>query len=664
MARETDIHLKYWAFISYSHSDNQPGDRNWASWLHREIERYDVPSDLVGTRNTTGETVPNRLFPVFLDESELTPHPSLKQSIRTALDESRNLIVLCSPNAAKSRHVVAEIEYFLSLGRDDRVIPVILEGHPERQTCFPSPLLDSTGDEPLAADFRTTEGAPGFTSPEGLKRHLENSAGSSGIESDLIVEEYAERSQQAKLGIIAAILGIPIDRLVQRDRRYRLDIERRKTRVLRRWLSLVSVLGVIAISAAVFANFKRLEADMARADAEDLVEFLQNDAHSELGKLGRLDIMESLNRKIFAYLDRNAQTLSGFQARVRATAEFQSGMDALRVNRAEAAQNHFAQAMTASQQATEMEGREDWLDIAAVANWRSAEIDFENDNADRAIQKLRTAGTLADRVLAVDPENLFALSAKYGHSFELVRMKSSDGDLNAALVDLRELISWVESNPSISSAPYQTDHVLLYLELSRLSDSAGMRQEAFAAATRASEMISNLSDSDSSDAVKAETFLQLTRLHALSGNSAAALQQLDRALFQVERRLERAPKSTEAMIQAIETNWLLASLQLNNGLLQSALQTLSERSAYARRLHMENSLAPRGIKILVECLTYEASILADGNFTNDAILILREAEDTLRFAISAGISHPDNQSWQMMLSELGEIRKGIPNAMQ
>jgi len=95
---------EYWAFISYSHKD-----RKWGQWLHRELEAYRIPQQLVD-RNVEGrEAVPERLLPIFRDEEELAGSPDLPASIREALARSRNLIVLCSPHAARSRWVNEEI---------------------------------------------------------------------------------------------------------------------------------------------------------------------------------------------------------------------------------------------------------------------------------------------------------------------------------------------------------------------------------------------------------------------------------------------------------------------------------------------------------------------------------------------------------------------------
>ena len=53
--------FKYWAFISYSHADEE-----WAKWLHKSIETYRVPRKIVG-RETPQRQISKRLFPVFRD---------------------------------------------------------------------------------------------------------------------------------------------------------------------------------------------------------------------------------------------------------------------------------------------------------------------------------------------------------------------------------------------------------------------------------------------------------------------------------------------------------------------------------------------------------------------------------------------------------------------
>jgi hypothetical protein len=209
-----DVDFRYWAFISYSHSDEA-----WATWLHRSLERYRLPRGVAGS-DFRGEKVPTHLRPVFLDRDELAGGSDLGGKLRRSLRESRTLIVICSPKSAASKWVEEEVRYFKSLGREDRVLCLIVSGEPyaigtpghEAQECFPNSIrfrlyqagaVSSEPAEPLAADVRP--GKDGKTS--------------------------------AILKLVAGILDIGFDRLRQREAR------RKKLRRMQ-W-SIGSVSGVM-----------------------------------------------------------------------------------------------------------------------------------------------------------------------------------------------------------------------------------------------------------------------------------------------------------------------------------------------------------------------------------------------------------------------------------
>lgn len=154
---------KYWAFISYSHSDEE-----WAQWLHKSFETYKVPKKLVGRQTTLG-TVPRRVFPVFRDRDELPGASDLGGNIRQALSQSRFIVVICSPKAAISKWVNEEIKGFKSLDREQRVLCLIVDGEPNAKPdsgqleCFPPAVrfrvnsnreLTEEPTEPIAADAR------------------------------------------------------------------------------------------------------------------------------------------------------------------------------------------------------------------------------------------------------------------------------------------------------------------------------------------------------------------------------------------------------------------------------------------------------------------------------------------------------------------------------
>ena len=73
---------RYKAFISYSHRDEL-----WATWLHKSLESYRPPKQLVGTQTARGP-VPRRLNPVFRDREELASATDLGEHLNAALRDS------------------------------------------------------------------------------------------------------------------------------------------------------------------------------------------------------------------------------------------------------------------------------------------------------------------------------------------------------------------------------------------------------------------------------------------------------------------------------------------------------------------------------------------------------------------------------------------------
>ncbi|HSM11056.1 MAG TPA: hypothetical protein VK827_05765, partial [Lysobacter sp.] len=199
----------------------------------------------------------------------------LGTTIRSALVDSEWLILICSPTAAKSHWVNAEVEAFLASGRGDRVLCFVVGGAPGStdpdQQCFPPALLqpDAGGvlREPLAADAR----------PSGDGR------------------------ERAFLKLVAGLLGVGYDALAQREAQRR---ARRLTAI-----ASASLLGMtIALGLAFTAYLARNEAVVARNDAqrrqaqaEDILGFMLGDLREKLTTVGRLDLMGAVDAKAMTY---------------------------------------------------------------------------------------------------------------------------------------------------------------------------------------------------------------------------------------------------------------------------------------------------------------------------------------------------------------------------
>lgn len=249
-----DPAFKYWAFISYSQRDKE-----WSSWLHRSIETYRVPSRLVGRESRNGK-VPPRLFPIFRDREELPTSANLGSNLEAALRGSRYLIVLCSPHAVASHWVNEEIRSFKAMGREDRILCLIIDGEPNASDkpncglpeCFPEAVrfkvgadgkLSTERTEPIAADAR-----PG-----------------KDIRSD------------ALLKIVAGLLGVGFDELRQRN------VERRRRQ---RLTVLAGVLVILAMLAGIWLVQERAK---SRAASIQLAATYRTRAEKYVEKFDDLD---------------------------------------------------------------------------------------------------------------------------------------------------------------------------------------------------------------------------------------------------------------------------------------------------------------------------------------------------------------------------------------
>ena len=213
--------MRYSAFISYNHRD-----RRWASWLHRELERYRLPKALIGRDSPIG-ILESKLPPVFQDREELAASPSLTESVREALAESANLIVICSTNAVQSHWVNEEIRAFSAQGRRDRIqwliVPEANNAELSNAEIFPAAYFES-GGEALAADAR----------------------------------ESGDGRRSAFLKLVAGLTQVRYDELRQRD----------QTRRLRRLLVLATAASVGFLMMSGLATYALIARSQAIQDRD------------------------------------------------------------------------------------------------------------------------------------------------------------------------------------------------------------------------------------------------------------------------------------------------------------------------------------------------------------------------------------------------------------
>ena len=134
----TDQAYKYFAFISYNAKDT-----DWGKKLQKKLEHYKMPSTLCSEHGWERKPIK----PVFFAPTDIQPG-GLSEELQERLKASRNLIVICSPNSAKSEWVGKEIEFFHSLGRTKNIHFFIVDGTPHsgnpETECF-NPVIDKLG---------------------------------------------------------------------------------------------------------------------------------------------------------------------------------------------------------------------------------------------------------------------------------------------------------------------------------------------------------------------------------------------------------------------------------------------------------------------------------------------------------------------------------------
>ena len=258
--------FRYRAFVSYSWADAA-----WGKWLHQAIETYRTPAVLIGKDGANGP-VPARLHPLFKDREEEAAGSSIGNAVETALDASEFLIVICSPLSAQSQWVNREIAWFKTHRDPGNILALIVDGEPGggENECFPKALThqvaadmsitDIPVDHPLAADAR----------------------------------DSGDGKRRAKLKLVAAMLGVGLDELVNRDERRRAI----RTRIV---VGTSLALALVMSGMAWFAIQARNQARVQRGQAEGLVEFMITDLRKTLQPKVQIEVLGSIAKRAQAF---------------------------------------------------------------------------------------------------------------------------------------------------------------------------------------------------------------------------------------------------------------------------------------------------------------------------------------------------------------------------
>ena len=210
---------KFDAFISYRHCEL---DKFVAENLHKILESYELPKNIKKKLNIKSKTIKR----VFRDQEELPLSSNLEDPIIDALENSKYLIIICSPRLKDSLWCKKEIQTFKKLRGRKNIFCVLIEGEPVDS--FPEEVLFDEKEivlengetkieridvEPLAADVRG-----------------ENK------------KEVLKKLKEEKLRLIAPMYNLDYDDLRQRHK-------------LRRQKRILTISTIVAVACFLFAIY-------------------------------------------------------------------------------------------------------------------------------------------------------------------------------------------------------------------------------------------------------------------------------------------------------------------------------------------------------------------------------------------------------------------------
>ena len=577
---------RYFAFLSYSHKDEE-----LAEWLHSQLEQFRVPRSLAGQLTENG-IVPKRLTPIFRDQHELAAADDLGEEIEHALANSRFLIVLCSPDAAKSRWTNAEIETFKRTRPDGCVLAAIAAG------------------EPFASDIPGREHEECF--PPALRHKYDRRGRPTGRAAEPLAADLREQGEAQRLGLmklIAGMLGVGLDELLQRE------TTRRQRRLA--MLAAASLGGMAVTSAlAVTAIQARDAARDQRREAEGLVAFMLGDLKDKLEPIGRLDALDGVGSRVLAYYSKQDTTeLSDAALLQRSRALSLMGQVAsLRGNTA-GAMRFYGEAMAGTAEAVRRSPADAQriYDHAQNVFW-VGELKRQLGDLKSAETAMREYRALAQKMIGLDPNNM-----KW-------RMEEQDADANLGVVLYQqrrfgEAASQFKASVGMVRAlamadPRNDEYQKTLVEaIAWLSDSELANGE-LDAATQAREeqvaLVNRLASGPNPDVSYRETLSwaqqKLGWLYSVRGQRERAAEHFRASLDATEQLVGTEPDNAVWLDYSMSTHFAFAEALLRGGDVGGAAEQTEAGCAIDQSLLKRNSTFPRWRVGERECWVLRAQV--------------------------------------------------------
>jgi tetratricopeptide (TPR) repeat protein len=605
----------YFAFISYSHRDAQVAD-----WLQEELEGFKVPMQLVG-RITKHGSIPRRLTPVFRDLEELPASDDLGTEIHEAISTSRFLIVLCSPESAKSRWTNAEIEAFKLAHPEGFMLAAIVAGEPfasddpahEAEECLPRALrfkYDRRGRitdkraEPLAADLRGS----------------------------------AENRRMGFLKLVAGMLDVGLDDLVRRD-----AVRRQRRLAL---LAAASLAGMIVTSGlAITAIEARDAARDQRREAEGLISFMLGDLQQKLQPIGRLDALDGVGARVLDYYKKQDKTdLSDSALKQRSQALALMGAVANSRGNLDASMRLYQEAIAGTAEAIRRNPQdpERYYDHAQNVFY-TADIALRRGDAKAALAALEEYKSLSDKEVALAPDSMKYRMEAQNATVNLGSMMYTHRRFPEAAAQfeqaLRSMDAFATADPQ--NEEYQKSLIETLAWSADAHFAVGRLNQATTERERHVALLERLLKQSRGDVYYGEKLITahraLARLYAYRGRLDLAIAQAREAAAHSEQLLAVERNNSEWLEYSAQARFVLAQFYLASGKRPEAASEVDAGCAIAQPLYARDPKLSDWRILRGSCLVAKANLdLASGS----AASALTNANQALQIARSTKNSDP------------------------
>ena len=594
------LRTRYYAFLSYSHKDKELAD-----WLHRELEKFRVPASLAGKLTANG-VVPRRLTPIFRDQHDLSAGDDLAVEIEAALAASQFLVVLCSPTAAKSRWTNLEIESFKRTRPEGCVLAAVAAGEPfasdlpgrEDEECFPPGLrykYDRRGHrtakraEPLAADFR----------------------------------EGGEGRRLAVLKLVAGMLGVGLDELVQRDQTRR---QRRLAILAAASLAGMAVTSTLAVTAIQARDAAREQ----RRQAEGLIAFMVGDLRDKLEPIGKLDVLDGVGSRVLAYYSKqDTSELSDDALLQRSRALNLMGEVAFNRGNPNEAEQLYRQATAGTAEAVRRSPNdtERIFDHAQNVFWvgESARFAGRPGEAEAAWREYKR---LADQMTALQPDNLkYRMEVLYANEdvgislFYQHRFAEAAQLFQTSISPMQKLASLYPQNTT-----YQKELATLWAWVADVQRAQGNFDGAVDARRRQISLLEQLLTIEADSNARSRLISAhegLANILADKGDEQGAIGEFRSALNQAEDLIPIEPHNAQWTSMAADARMWLALTLFSTGQRDEATQQTDAACVLAAGLPAAFNAAKA--RLGTTCSMMRARLALAGGATDRALIFAQQA---------------------------------------